>query len=756
MIKTKKSFCRFCHTYCGIEVDVENNRILKIRGDADNAASEGYTCMMGRAELERIYHPDRLLSSKKRMDNVWNDIPAEKALDEIALKLKEIIGKYGPRSVAVYCGCGAHRASAGGPWLASQFLGAIGSPSLYTVFTIDSPGMLVAWTRLFGGPVPVNLFDISNADVGMFVGVNPLESHFQSMPPSNPFKRLKDAQKNGMKLIVIDPRRSYIAKQADIHLQVKPGEDAALLSGIIKIIIEKKIYDKEYVDNNVSGITELYNAVKHFDIEYVSTRTQVPSNMILNTALMFASAKRGAAVSGTGLHMSRHQNLNSQLVMTLNAICGRYDKPGGMVRNEGPHGVWIPEGMIPVPMALYTGEKSRVREIKGTMSWLGFYPEMPSGCLTDEILTAGEGRIRALIVHGGNPALVLPDEESTVKALKDLELLVVNDHFMTATAKFAHYVIAVKHPFERADIPKMMDVSYPFPFSQYAEPLVDAPEGVIEDWEFFWGLAKRMNLSLKNRGLNQLLSGGLKGLIGMMKVIRIMMKSRGMGWMINNMKGISGIKMDKKPSVDDLLKVMLQPMMPMIPLEEVRKYPGGHVWGKKELKSGGVIPNMIGNDDRKMAAGHPEVISEIGEVLSEPVIQGGGYETGEKFGFRLITYRMKEVYGTQGHNLPSLKAKRPFNPLLMNAEAIKNLGIKDGGRVIVDSGFGKVECIVESTDDLKSDVVALAFGWGDPSDSRDVSEKGSNVQRLIPDDYRYDKVTGLALLTAIPVNVYKK
>ncbi|MCU0822898.1 MAG: oxidoreductase, partial [Spirochaetes bacterium] len=123
MIETKKSFCRFCHTCCGIEVDIENNRILKIRGDTDNAASEGYTCMKGRAELERIYHPDRLLTSKKRSGNEWKDIPSEKALDEIAVKLKEIINKYGPRSVAVYCGCGAHRASAGGPWLASQFLG---------------------------------------------------------------------------------------------------------------------------------------------------------------------------------------------------------------------------------------------------------------------------------------------------------------------------------------------------------------------------------------------------------------------------------------------------------------------------------------------------------------------------------------------------------------------------------------------------------------------------------------------------------
>jgi len=135
------------------------------------------------------------------------------------------------------------------------------------------------------------------------------------------------------------------------------------------------------------------------------------------------------------------------------------------------------------------------------------------------------------------------------------------------------------------------------------------------------------------------------------------------------------------------------------------------------------------------------------------VIEGGGYEIDEKASFRLITYRMKEVYCTQGQDLPSLRAKRPFNPVLMNPQAMESLGVKDGDRVKLDSGYGDVEGIVEASDDIAPGVVALAFGWGDPSDERDVREKGCNVQRLIPDDQRYDPITGLALFTAVPVNV---
>jgi anaerobic selenocysteine-containing dehydrogenase len=711
VIETRKSFCRFCHVYCGVEVDVEDDRVIAVRGDRDNAVSEGYTCPKGRAEVERIHHPDRLLSPRKRQGGRTIEIPPEQALDEVAEKLRRIVDRFGPGAVAVYVGCGGHRTSTGGPWFVRKWLDALGSPGLYTSLTIDSPSLFLAGHRFFGAPVPANLFDIANADVAMFVGTNPIASHqIMTMPQSNPTRRLRDAQKRGMKLIVVDPRRSDVARRADIHLQLKPGEDATLLAGMIKVIIERKLYDEEYVERNVSGVGELYEVVKDFDLEYASRRSGVPADLIERAAETFAAAPRGGAQSGTGLHMARHQNLSTQLVMTLNGLCGRFDRPGGLVRNVGVLNFEIPENVGPVPMPHFVGPESRIRGIRGTFSLLGFYEEMPTNTLTDEILTPGEGQIRALIVNGGNPALVFPDEKSTVAALKNLDLLVVNDLFMSATAKFADYVLAVKHPFERTDVPRLMDYSYPFPFSQYATPLVTPPEGVMEEWEIFWELATRLSLSLD----------------------------------------IPGLAMDRKPSADELLDA-LHPNS-RIPLEEGRKYPGGRVWGERELRAGGIIPNMIGHPDGKMAAGHPEVLAELREVRSEPS-DGGGYSPGERFAFRMITYRMKESYCTQGQNLPSLSQKRSFNPVLMNPDAMRSLGVESGDVVVVDSGYGSLEGIVEATESLGPEVIALAHGWGDPSDDRGVRDKGCNVQRLIPDDERYDPVTGLALQSAVPVNV---
>ena len=189
-------------------------------------------------------------------------------------------------------------------------------------------------------------------------------------------------------------------------------------------------------------------------------------------------------------------------------------------------------------------------------------------------------------------------------------------------------------------------------------------------------------------------------------------------------------------------------------MDEIRRHPSGAAFGERHTTAGGVIPNMIAHPDKKMAAGHPAVISELAEVRAEPVLDSGGYETGERFRFRMITYRTKEVYCTQGQNLPSLAAKRPYNPVLMNPEVMRELGLADGDAVVVDSGFGQLEGTVEGADSLAAGTIALAFGWGNPSDPRGPREKGSNVQRLIPDDRRHDPDTGLALQSAVPVNVY--
>ena len=711
MIETRKSFCRFCHVFCGVEVDVDvdRQRVVAVRGDRDNEVTRGYTCLKGRAEVERIHHPERLLAPERRDGHGWSRLSLPQALDEVAERLGDIVARHGPDAVAVYTGCGGHRTAAGGPWFVRRWLDALGSSRMYTSYTIDSPSLSVAANRFFGGLIPVNLPDVARTDCLMFVGTNPAASHQLSMPQSSPSARLNEARRRGMKMIVVDPRRSDVARRADIHLQVKPGEDATLLAAIVKVILDRELQDHDYVAQYVSGVEALHEAVRPFDLEYAERRTGVSGEKIESAAVLFATARTSAANSGTGLHMAIHHNLATQLVMTLNGLCGRYDRPGGMIRSEGALGRRFTSDMQAAPPP--TPPKSRIRGISALNGLFGAYFEMPTNTLADEILTPGEGQIRALIVNGGNPALVLAEAASAAKALEELDLLVVLDLFRSATAGFADYVFGVRHPFERVDVSKLMDASYPIAFGHYTPALVEGPEHTLEEWEVFWELAARLGIPLR----------------------------------------VGGLTPERRPTSDEMLDAMYRHSRH--PLDELRKHPSGCAFAERHLAAGGVIPNLIAHEDKRMAAGHPDVLAELREVRAEPVVAGGGYAVGEEFGFRMITYRMKEVYCTQGHNLPSLAVRRSYNPVLMNPAAMRELALEEGDAVCVENGNGRVQGIVESSDDVAARTIAFAFGWGDPHDPRPAREKGTNVQALTSDDDRYDGVTGLALQSAIPVNV---
>jgi anaerobic selenocysteine-containing dehydrogenase len=711
-VETKKTFCRFCHVFCGMEVDVADGRVVDVRGDRDNPISEGYTCPKGRSEVDRINHPERLLSCQKRSDGGLSSIDTTQALDEIGAKLQAIIAEHGPDAVAVYSGCGGHRTAAGGPWFVGKWLEALGSRSMYTSYTIDSPGLTIAGSRIFGAPMPFGSPDFENSDVAMYVATNPTVSHLWTMPQSNPSTRLKEALKRGMKLVVIDPRKCDVARKATVHLQVKPGEDATLMAAMIKVIIDEQWYDKEYVDAYCSGFEELTASVADFDLDYAAQRTTVPRETIVEGARVFATAKSGAAQSGTGLTMAANQNLCVQLVYTLNAICGRYDRRGGMTRITGALSQPLPEGMGPIPLPTFSGEVSRVRGIKGITGLFG-YNEMPTNTLTDEILTKGKGQIRALIVNGGNPALVFSDAKRTVEALKDLDLLVCLDLFESATAKHADYVMAVKHPFERNDIPHMMNGFYPQPYMQYTDKLVEPPAGTIEEWDFFWEVGERLGIRPRIKGLPE----------------------------------------EGKPTAEDIMRGLNANSR--TPFEDLKENPSGKLYGDKETEVGGVIPNMIGHADRRIAVGDPEGMAELRAVRAESMPTDGGYEGDSDFQFRAITYRMPEVYCTTGHNLPRAEKKRPYNPVLISAADLSAHGFADGECVTIDSGFGQVEGILESSDDVEAGTLGIAHGWGDLSDDRPVEEKGTNVQLLIPGHQRYDKITGLAQQSAYPVNLRK-
>ena len=499
---THQTFCRYCHAYCPMLAEVEGGKVLSVKPDTSNAMYGGYTCIKGRQLVEQMYQPARLTNClKKGDDGEFAPVTSTEAFDEIAEKVKALVAEHGPRSIATYNGTVAFQNSAQLVY-SRAFHNALQSPSYYTSVTIDQPAKVFVGSRI--GYWTGGSHSFHDSDVVLIIGNNPLVSHYAppgGVPSVSPADQLRRAQKRGLKLIVIDPRKTELAKRADLHLQVRPGEDATLLSGMLKVILSEGLQDQDFCDQNVSGLASLQAEVSGFDLADVAARTGVEDALIIEAARLFARGPRGTAITGTGPEMGAHPNLTQHLVSSLNIVCGRFYRAGDRLPNPGMLSPPSPKvaQVADVAVAWGRGERCRVRPDLGelvTPGRLGPSREMPTAQLADEILTPGEGQVKALFVIAGNPIMAWPDQEKALAAMKDLELLVCIDPYISATAELADYVLAPKLTLEREDVTLLSDAWYEKPYSQYSRAVIESEHDVIEEWELYWAIADRMNLEI--------------------------------------------------------------------------------------------------------------------------------------------------------------------------------------------------------------------------------------------------------------------
>jgi anaerobic selenocysteine-containing dehydrogenase len=699
---THKTYCRFCHNYCAFEVDVEDGRAVAVRGDAGDPIYGGYSCIKGRQLPEAHAHPERVTRPLKRMpDGTHEEIPLRQALDEIADRVAQIRDRHGPRAIASYCGTYAFQNSAALAVSKAWHKG-IGSPSYYTSVTIDQPSKAVAVSR--AGVWLGGTHGFHESDVVMHIGNNPIVSQFAPFggtPPWNPVKELRDAKARGMKLIVVDPRRTDMARRADLYLQIRPGEDPTFLAGMLRIILDEQLHDQAFCAQWMNGLAELHRAVSEFDLDYVAQRTRLPKSQIEAAARTFARAKRGIAVTGTGPDMSPHPTLTEHLVICLNLICGRVNREGEKVPNPGVLSPATPKKAQPSgPFPLFGhGPRSRVR---GLGEIIG---EMPSAALSDEILLEGEGQVRALFVIGGNPLVAWPDQRKAMRAIDALDLLVCVDVRRAATAKHADYVLPGKLCLERADVPILCDTWYELPYTHYTPAIVEPPEGsdTLEEWELYWELSARLGTPIR-------LAGG-------------------------------ELPLDRKPSKDDVLACMLKGGR--VPFDEVRKHRGGTVYADVEERVAPADPGC----DKRFALAPDGIAEELAQVRRESLV--------EPFSHRLISRRLRQVYNSSGRDLSESRKKGgTTNPAFMNPADLEEIGVRDGDVLEIASAHATIYGVAEAADDVMPGVVSMAHAWGDPAaNPKEVREIGASTNALISNEVDFDPITGMARQSAIPVNV---
>ncbi len=702
-----KSFCRICTGHCGVIASVdENRRLVAIRGDKDDPQTLGFVCSKGTDAVDSHNSGERLLRPLKRMpDGSFEPIPLERAIGEIADRLGDIIHRNGPGAVASYRGSGGFFASATLNVL-DALMAAIGSPKKFSNLTIDQSAKVVAMGRL--GVWPPGPQPFHDSDVCMLLGNNPLVSiAAAAFDTRHPLKRIKEARARGMKLIVVDPRRTETAEYADVFLQPLPGYDAAILAAIIRIILDEGWQDADFCRQHVGDLDCLRRAVEPFTPEKVAEAADIPADGLWEAARVFArDGRRGIAGTGTGPSMSPHSNLMEHLVGCLNVICGRFIREGEPIDNPGflmgrtPK----PAQVVDIGRSWESGPRSRI----GGYGTVG--GEMLTGLLADEILQPGEGQVKCLINHGGNPAASVPDHRKIARALESLELFVSIEPVMTASAALSDYILPPRMPYERADLHLSLfeTAIYPFSYARYTPALADPPPGseVCDEWYVLWSLASRLGYTLTCNGIE--------------------------------------LDRDEPPTEEQLLEILTANAP--VPLAQIKRHPEGYLDRGEPMVAAPADPATAA----KFTTMPDDVAGEMEGLLGDMRDADRG---GRGFDFRLCSRRNRHRFNTVGHLSPYLKKLTPRNPAYLNPDDLRALGVATGDWVEISSDNGAIRATVAEDETVRRGVVSMTHCFGYLPDTDDFIEHGVSTNLLISTDRDLQTINAMPRMSGIPVNI---
>jgi len=699
VMRTARSFCRICNAHCGMVLTIdEDESIVSIRGDKDQPLGHGYACFKGLQAEEAHHGPARLLRPLKRQaDGGFAEISLERALDEIAAKVAELIGEGGADSIALFNGNGGTPNSTGYP-MTHAFLQAIGSASLYSTLSIDQSAKVVAAERM--GVWAAGLQDMSQSDVLLLLGTNPLVSHstVPVMGP-DPVRRLKAAKADGLKLIVIDPRRTETAYFADLFAQPLPGEDPAILSGLIRIILDEGWHDAPFCARYVGAaeMAALRRAVEPFEPDTVEARAGLAAGQLREIAEMFArDNRRGAAYAATGPCMAPFSNLTQHLVETINVICGRLRRPGdrAIVDLTAPEGPVTAE-VVPAFRSWQAVPASRIRGV-GRLGG-----ERLTGTLAEEIMTPGPGQVRALFVNGANPAATIPDRKRIDEALDALDLLVAVEPYMTATARKAHYILPPRMQYERADLPLLIP-NYPLQpdnWLQFTPPVLAPSAGseLTEDWYVYWSIARRLGRQIVFAG--------------------------------------EALDMTRTPSAEQLCALRMKGAR--VDFAEVRDSPSGRIfvneaWRVREPEApGGATFSLMPED-----------------VAEELAAYGATTPRSDDFPFLLTSRRVRDIFNTNGRQLDAVRRRNPVNPVFVNSADLARLGLAAGDGVTIRSEYGAIQAVAQADDTMRPGVAAMSHSWGG------LPGPGEQSVNMLVDSRRHvEAVNAMPRMSAIPVRL---
>jgi anaerobic selenocysteine-containing dehydrogenase len=706
-MRNAKSFCRLCFGFCGMDLIIDDDgRVVSARGDRSNPLTQGYACVKGLDAPDALYGESRIMRPLKRVGDTHVPIGLEQALDEIAERMQAIVAEDGAQSLAFYRGTGTMGSNIS-IFSVPNLAEAVGGQRFSTM-TIDQSAKWVTADRLGTWRAGRQAFE--GSDVWLFAGSNPLVSVFSwHTPAQNPTKALKRARAAGMKIIVIDPRRCELANFADLHLQIYPGEDAAVAAGLIHIILAYGWEDREFCAQHVRGMEELRAAVAPFTPELVARRAGVTADELVRAAELFArSSRRGSVSTGTGVDMARFPNLAEHLYEVIGVICGRYLREGEQVPNPG---VLVAKTNVraEVDGPARNFERAPKSRVRGAVRLMG---ESATPTLAEDILEPGPGRIRGLLISGANPLGSIPDSSKVLEAFRALDLVVVIEPFQTATTRVADYVLPPKILYEHADLTFGLEMSnLAVPYTHYTPAVAPPPAGseLCDEGYVAWALAKRMGVTLKYFGVD--------------------------------------MDMDAPPSDEDFLRILAR--HGRVPFEDLKEQArNGHIFDLPPL-----YVEAASDQAGRFEVMPGDVAQELAGFLSTPSA-AEAIAASADFPFRLIPRRMREVTNTSCRDFASARARTPYNPLSIHPRDLDGLGLRNGDWIEVTSENGRVRAIAKADATLKPGVVSMTHGFGGmPGEPEDYLTQGASISPLISLAKDCEPLQAMPLMSGVPVRL---
>jgi anaerobic selenocysteine-containing dehydrogenase len=441
-IRWAKTHCaRMDHGGCALLAGVKDNRIVKVKGDPDGFLNRGYICSKGLASPEKLHHPDRLRHPLrrrgKRGEGEWEQISWPEAIDEISRKFLEIREVSGARAVAFCQGMPKGLEH----FVLIRLANIFGSPNVVAVQDVCHAPREVSGLHTCGFYPVVDLHHQS--DLVVLWASNATRTNEEGVVGS----LLPDQVKNGARLMVVDSRKTVLAEKAEYWLQPRPGSDHALALAFLNVIIEERLYDREFVEHWTHGFEEMADHVRDYSPERMSDITWVSPEQIREAARIYAASHPAAIQWGNPLEQNTKNFHTARALLALMAVCGNLDIPGGNIQaNEPPIlglGKFVRADLLP---------SKRKEMIHAYHQAIPRLMTVPPAHFREAVLEGFPYPVRGAYMQCTNPLLTWADSKKTYDALKKLDFLAVSELFMTPTAALADIVLPAATHFEFNDL----------------------------------------------------------------------------------------------------------------------------------------------------------------------------------------------------------------------------------------------------------------------------------------------------------------